>query len=163
MAQPAQGISAYRNRGLLIDTNLLLLFFVGNRDRTRIAKFKRTKKFTEADYDLLLSVLRRFTTIVTTPHILTEVSNLIGQLPDEIKQRQYQDFANVCRSLQEDHRPAIELATRDHFPMFGLTDSGIIEDARGRYLVLTEDLPLYSYLLGVGVDAVNFNHLRTLT
>jgi hypothetical protein len=35
-------MNAYRNKGLLIDTNLLLLFFVGLHNRKGIQRFKRT-------------------------------------------------------------------------------------------------------------------------
>ena len=35
------------NRTLLLDTNVLLLLFVGLWDRSRIQNFKRTEQFTE--------------------------------------------------------------------------------------------------------------------
>ncbi len=68
-------IYKYSNKGLLIDTNILLLYFVGSFDRQHIEKFKRTSQFTIKDFDYLVILLDRFDTLVTTPNILTEVNN----------------------------------------------------------------------------------------
>jgi len=117
--------------------------------------------FTESDFDLLQGIVRRFDLLVTTPNILTEVSNLLGQLPDNLH-AQY--FATFARSLQEGvneyYIPSGQLALQDHFPRLGLTDTGITEQARNGNLVLTVDLPLYNRLCELDVDAINFNHFR---
>ena len=64
--------------GLLVDTNLLVLIAVGGVNRNRIETFKRTSRYTKADYDYLLRVLGTFKTPYTVPHVLAEVSNLTG-------------------------------------------------------------------------------------
>jgi hypothetical protein len=156
-----QLIGAYRERGILVDSGLLLLLFVGLCDRGRIQTFKRTKMFTESDFDLLQGIVRQFDMLVTTPNILTEVSNLLGQLSDNLHARYY---ANFARSLQERvdeyYIPSRQLALLEHFPRLGLTDTGIIEQARNGHLVLTVDLPLYNHLCELGVHAINFNYVR---
>jgi hypothetical protein len=43
--------------GLLVDTNLLVLFAVGTVNRNRIETFKRTSQYTKGDFDLLVRVL----------------------------------------------------------------------------------------------------------
>ena len=48
----------------------------------------------------------------------------------------------------------------EKFTKYGLTDSGIISLAQGKYLVLTDDFTLANYLQSIGVDAVNFNNIR---
>jgi hypothetical protein len=45
--------------GLLIDTNLLVLFIVGNVNRNRIETFKRTSKYNKEGFDLLFGVISR--------------------------------------------------------------------------------------------------------
>jgi uncharacterized protein YaiI (UPF0178 family) len=50
----------------------------------------------------------------------------------------------------------------DLFARFGLTDAAIANAAQRPMLVLTDDLPLYQTLVHQGVDAINFNHIRTL-
>jgi hypothetical protein len=74
-------IAKYRTRGVLIDTNLLILYFVGEFSPERISGMTRTKKFTIRDYLLLKTFLDRFAVKITTPNILTEISNLSGNIP----------------------------------------------------------------------------------
>ena len=77
--------SNYRNKGILIDSNLLLLYFIGKYNKTLIQRFKRTQKYVTEDYELLTAVIKDFTKIITTPNILTEVSNLSGNLENKFK------------------------------------------------------------------------------
>jgi hypothetical protein len=153
--------SLYRNKGLLIDSNLLLLFFVGLHDRTWIEKFKRTAQFTVEDFELLVAFINRFKELGTTPSILTEVSNLLGQLPERLKCSFRVHFAQGLKNLAEQYTPSRELGNARAFPRFGLTDTAILLAAKGKYLVLTDDFPLAQYLESQKVDAINFNHLRT--
>ena len=75
-----------KSRILLLDTNLLLLLFIGAKDPKLIAKARTLKAFEESDYDLLEAIIRlNFTSLVTTPHIMTEVSNLLGKEREDIK------------------------------------------------------------------------------
>jgi len=78
-------LESYRKKGILVDTNILLLYFVGSVNPKRISQFKRTNQFNVDDFELLIQILGYFQKIVTTPNILTEVSNLIGQLTDPEK------------------------------------------------------------------------------
>ncbi len=150
----------YRNKGILIDTNLLLLYFVGSYDPQRIEKYKRTKnrKYFLEDFQRLVKLISYFETIVTTPNILTEVSNLTSQLPDAY----FQVFCESMTTFEETYMPSRDVCKLHHFNHFRLTDSGIIDLAPEKHLVLTDDLELYGYLAGNGVDAVNFNHIRVL-
>lgn len=63
---------------LLIDTNVLMLLLIGRWDRASIPTFRRTATFTVTDFDLLEGALPRYARVVTTPAVLAEVSNLLG-------------------------------------------------------------------------------------
>jgi hypothetical protein len=152
---------ALRTEGLLIDSNLLLLLFVGLYDRSRIEKFKRTAQFTVKDFKLLVGFIKRFKDVVTTPSILTEVSNLLGQLPDNMRYYFWQHFAYGLKNLHEHYTASRELGDEEAFPKLGLTDTAILHAANGKYLVLTDDFRLTQYLLSQNIDVINFNHLRT--
>jgi len=152
--------TAYRWEGLLIDSNLLLLLFVGLRDRNRIQKFKRTAQFTISDFERLAAFIGRFKEVVTTPSILTEVSNLLGQLPDSSKYSFYQHFADALSDLHEHYTPSQQLGNEKAFPKFGLTDTAVLRAASGKYLVLTDDFRLTQYLLSQNITVINFNQLR---
>lgn len=154
-------LARYKSKGLLVDSNLLLLLLVGLLDPNRIERFKRTQAFDVDAFELLKRIVELFATVVTTPNVLTEVSNLLGQLPEAAREDSSRLLAELAGRTDEQYRPSRDLVGRHHFAKFGLTDSSVIESCRGRYLVLTVDLPLFHYLINTGVDAINFNHLRS--
>ncbi len=153
-------IARYRSAGVLVDTNLLLLYFIGAHDTADIARFKRTMQFTIADYQLLIRVLGEFRRIITTPHIITEVSNLAGQLTGRTRDGFFARLAAGLSSIDESHTQATTLAGETTFIRFGVTDTAIFHEARGHFLVLTDDFRLSQYLESQKVDVLNFNHLR---
>jgi hypothetical protein len=48
-----QLINRHSVSGILVDTNLLLLYLIGRTNRHRISRFKRTQAYTIEDFDLL--------------------------------------------------------------------------------------------------------------
>ena len=94
-------VPRYKSRGLLIDTNILLLFFVGLYDRSWVERFKRTRRYTAQDFDLLMEIVLRFDRIITTPHILSEVSNLSGQWAEPERGKYFEHFAQRITNLSE--------------------------------------------------------------
>lgn len=152
----------YRKKGILIDTNLLLLYFVGRYDPNRISRFKRTMIFNIEDFYTLSEIFKFFAKVVTTLNILTEVSNLSNQLPGEIKSSYFSLFAKHLIRLEENYITSIKVSSLKHFKSFGLTDSGIIDLVKDKYLVLTDDLRLTAYLRNAGIDVINFNNIRAL-
>ncbi|HEY9648142.1 MAG TPA: PIN domain-containing protein [Chroococcidiopsis sp.] len=153
--------SQYRSKGILIDTNILLLYFVGSINRERISKFKRTAQFRPEDYDTLLGIMSFFPKRVTTPNILTEVNSLSNQLSEPERSQCLAFFSKSISLLDENYLSSNTVSQRAEFTRFGLTDCGIVELARNQYLVLTDDFKLATHLQIQGVDAVNFNHIRS--
>ena len=111
---------------------------------------------------MLLTYMSQFRQFVTTPNILTEVSNLLekdvyqhgpvlGILPGLIK-----DFAEL-------HEPSYPVMTVQNtvFVKFGLSDTVSCKLAEQDYVILTDDLNLCHYLLNKGLSALNFNNLRS--
>lgn len=153
-------LERYKQKGILIDTNILLLWFVGTANRARISKFNRTEKFTLEDYDLLLRIILFFNKLVTTPHILTEVNSLINQIGEPERSQCLSIFADIINHRLTESKIESATATKlENFTKFGLTDCGIIVLAKD-YLVLTDDFRLANYLQTVGIDVINFNHIR---
>ena len=157
-------LGRYRNAGVLVDTNLLLLYFVGFYDKELIERWSRTAdRFVSVDFDTLYILLEDFSRLVVTPHILTEVSNLLGNLADPAKTGCYKLLARAMRlTMYEKYTLGVDLSDSPMFGLFGITDASILDAAVGSYLVLTDDLPLYSYLQGNGVEVLNFNEVRGL-
>jgi rRNA-processing protein FCF1 len=156
-------ISRYRSAGVLVDSNLLLLLYVGGYDRELVATFRRTRdRFRPSDFDALRSALGDFEAIVTTPHILTEVSNLMGQLTGPARDECFDRFAKSIPVLNEHRPPSAHLVSDAAFVTLGITDTSILEIAARRYLVFTDDFPLYNRLTSRGIDTLNYNHIRPL-
>ncbi len=157
-----QILARNRTKGALIDTNLLLLLFVGSIRRELIPNFKRVSKFAVEDFDTIVNVVGYFGKILTTPNILTEVSNLAGQLSGTDRNDCFESFASTLTLLKEEYVPSEDVVPTEHFRKFGITDAGIIHFARGKYLVVTDDFPLYHLLSSSGGDALNFYHLAPM-
>jgi sorbitol-specific phosphotransferase system component IIC len=155
-------LNSYQAKGALVDANLLLVYFVGSYDLTQIAKFKRTRAYTEEDFYLLASILSFFSKVVTTPNVLTEVNSLSNHLPESIKPSYYSEFARRVDTLEEHFIDSRHIAHSGHFARFGLTDAGIVELVRGKYLVITDDLRFASYCQNTGIDVINFNNIRAM-
>ena len=155
-------IVRYRPKGILLDTNLLLLLFVGLADSSSIGDFRRIQNhgFTEKEYLLLANIVGAFSKIVTTPHILTETSNFILQHKGQARPAVMETFRKSVESFKERRPESKTLVQSGAFRDFGLTDSAILDLPPKRYLVLSVDLELVVALKKKGVDAINFNHLR---
>ena len=160
MSEMDRLIQRYKQAGILVDTNILLLYFIGAYDQDLIPKFKRTRQFTVEDHAILISLLGLFDKIVTTPNILTEVSNLSGQLGEPKKSEYFKKFSSGISLLEEEYVASKDVADMQEFVRFGLTDTGIVHLTRGKYLVLTDDLQLSQYLQSAEVDVINFNNIR---
>ena len=155
-------IESHRRSGILIDTNILLLLFLGAVDPSHIPTFKRTRQFVVEDYTTLTLILASFEKVITTPHILTEVSNLSAQLGDPLKTTYFRFFSEAIGYLQEEQIPSASVAADYVFIRFGLTDAALYTLSMDGYLVLTDDFRLSQYLQSREIAVINFNHIRTL-
>ena len=155
-------LSCFRGRDVLIDTNILLMYIVGTLDPRLIPMFKRTKMFTVDDYTILCRFLHPFRSIVTAPNILTEVSNLAGQMAEPRRTQVFQIFSQAVKVIPEQYVQSTMAVENSVFVRLGLTDMVIAKIAEGAVLVLTDDFKLSQHLERSGLAVVNFNHVRTL-
>ena len=149
-----------RPAGLLIDTNLLVLFIIGSVNLDRIENFKRTRQYSKSDYQLLLRVLDNFQPLYTLAHVMAEVSNLTDLTGRERLQGRHM-LKEMLTILREPEVASIQAAQSGLYESLGLVDAAISELAREyRCAVLTDDLDLYLALTRENVVALNFTHLR---
>jgi hypothetical protein len=154
-------IDRFRSRGLLIDTNLLLLYVVGQYDDSIIQRgaFNRLAAYSLEDYSLLRGLMLLFSKFVTTPHVLAEVSNWIGNLQSVWETECLSRFADILAGFTELQVKSFEVALDPRFAYLGLTDTAISRVA-SEYLVLTDDGRFAFHLGEMGLDALNINHIR---
>ncbi|MBD2757838.1 PIN domain-containing protein [Spirosoma validum] len=152
-----------QKKGLLLDSNILTVYLVGLYDVKRITEFKRTKGFyTTDDFYLLQKFVDLFDNrLITTPHILAEVSNLL-----EGTRYQYGPLLNTLAAYmavaQEVYLPSQGAVQQQPqlFTRFGLSDIIAGELVKQDYLLLTDDLDFSAYLRNRGMPVINFNNLR---
>jgi hypothetical protein len=154
-----QMVSKHRTNGLLLDTNLLLLWVIGSYDRRRIENFKRTAAYTRDDFQKLGWLILQFKQLWTTPNILTEVNNLGRQLPSNEWKGFASAFSSLSLVMKEKFVPASVAVKSQRFAELGLADTVTLE-IETNCLLLSDDFKLCLYAQKNGVDAVNFNHLR---
>lgn len=156
----------YGSSGILVDTNLLLLLLVGTVDERSIGG-KRTERYSVDQFHFLSDYLKGFQRLITTPHILTEVSNLGGSIfsgkrrkafflllamPGLFRVEAADDFIIEQQPKRQEVRPI-------HLARLGLTDAVIAKLCEQRILLISDDFDLVGLVCGVGGEAVNFTHL----
>ena len=154
-------VEKYRIKGVMFDTNLLLLLVVGIYRQDRIKTFKRTAKYTLSDFRLVVTIFDRFDRRVTTPNILTETDNLARQLPREEHRNVADVMALLVDRLFEQYEPSVQAIHDKWFPSLGLADCVTASSAQD-LLVVTDDFRLYNVLASLKRAAININHFRTL-
>lgn len=163
---PAAKIVRHRRTGLLVDTNLLLLYFIGNYDYATgyhlVNESRCTRgRYGSEDFEVLDALLKNFHTRITTPHILAEVSNLINTLPAGASQFCIELLRNTIPALQERNVSANDLVKDDEFLVFGVADMSIVKVvASNPCLTLTDDFKLSGYMRDNGMDALNFHEIK---
>lgn len=113
-------------KGLLIDTNLLLVMIVGGLEEGRyIEKSKRLGDFCVEDYHQLWLLVEAYSDVWITPYIAAEVSNLIN-LHGQARVRVFELARKIFSLFKQVETWISEDCEGDLFLKFGLTDNSII-------------------------------------
>jgi hypothetical protein len=154
-------------REILLDSNLLLVLLAGRFDSRLFGTFKRISGYSLEDYELLERLVKKFSVLFTTPHILTEVSNLANSLTEQWREDWLRNMAvflscQNCKPLiDECWTPAKHLVLSLEFLAFGLTDASLAQLSCNA-LIITDDFRLSGYLRRKGLPILNFRDLRNL-
>jgi hypothetical protein len=151
--------AAYSGWPVILDSNLLLLRWCGTLDIWLLKTFKRLQGFEISDVQALEEILSTLGVVKTTPHVLTEVSNLANALPSWKKLAWTNHFTEQICLLEEQWEPATEVLQDRSLGVFGLTDAAIGQLAR-THVILSVDWPLCNHLTARGMAAINFHSLR---
>lgn len=154
-------VRKHKGKPVFIDTNLLVLYLVGLVNPKRIESFKRTSAYLKEDFELLQAVISNFSQIVSTAHVLAELSNL-AELEGKEQTRIREEFRRLVTMIEEQHDPSRTLVSHPLFARLGLTDAAIATVGERGILVITADLDLHVALEQRGAEAINFNHVRAL-
>lgn len=151
----------HHSNGVIIDTNIMLVYIVGHYDINYISQFERTKDYCADDYKNMDYVLSHFGKKVITTHILAELSNLSKQAWKDKKLDYFNVFGKLLEKTNEHCINKDILLNLPLLPKLGVTDLGIIEAAKEfGCLIFTDDFPMSGYASKQGIDVLNFNHIR---
>jgi rRNA-processing protein FCF1 len=150
------------SRGVLIDTNLLVLLIVGSVNRDRIPRFKRTSSYTSEDWDLLTGILELLPLRCSIAHVLAEVSSLTDLKWPELEFAR-EILHNAIALLQELPIASADACKLGYYRRLGLTDAAIGAAAKqSGCSVLTNDAALYAALSAEGTSVLKFDDLRAM-
>lgn len=150
----------YRTKGVIVDTNILLLYLVGSYDERLVGRFKKTQAYDVDDYVVVRNMLAFFEKVIVLPNILTEVCNHLNQLDEKRRTRLLASLPVHFSLWEEEHIPSIVASRWKYFSAFGLTDSAIALLASREHLVVTDDGRFSALLQSLHIDVVNINHIR---
>ena len=147
--------------GYFIDSNLLVLLVAGRVSRTLIRKHKRLTEYTEADYDMLLGLVRPAKKVFVTPNTLTETSNLLTYHSEPERSHLMESLHILILNSLEVIVASVDASANAAFNRLGLTDAALLGVVSTETPLLTSDINLYltasSLMPG---SAVNFSQLR---
>ena len=144
----------------MLDANLLLLYLVGAVHPLGIGR-KRLTEYDPSDLILLHKHIGRKPRHVTTPNILTEVSNLLGSGAQQLVPNGASALRDFARDVEETYVPSCEAVFHSAYLKLGLSDCVIMELAKRETKIISADWALCGLLESAGLKVENFNHART--
>jgi hypothetical protein len=138
----------------------LLLFFLAMQvDLGILRSFKRVSNFRSSDLQPLKDLVGAFSALITTPHVLTEVSNFIDQAPPQWRPQLIDALRSFIIEQEEHFEESSRLVELPEFAHLALADTALLSLSRS-VSVATLDYELYGRILAVGGRAIHFDHVR---
>ena len=115
--------------------------------------------FTQGDVVLLARVIDQYNGFATTPHILTEASNLANSLSSSAKVEWFRLLADFTLDTVERFTNARTLSRFPEFARFCIVDAALFELSES-YQILTMDTRLSGYISSLNKPRLNFLNKR---
>jgi predicted nucleic acid-binding protein len=144
---------------VILDTNLLVLLMVGRTDRSYVEAHRRTQDYDAGDLDIVELLISAYDGIATTPHILTEASNLLRQIRNPARDLIQQTLRTFILAVAEHPITSESGCLHAAYIALGLTDAVVLAACETAGLddraieLLTADEPLYNRALSLGLPA----------
>lgn len=152
----------HSNDGVILDTNIFLLFLIGNFDKSFIKDFKRTMKYDPEEFEWLNVYVSYFSTIYITPQILAETWNFVEKITEPKFSLFLESTLNIVDVIEEKYINKSRVVNNQSFSYVGVTDTSIIEAAiELNLLVITDDFRSFTYYSEHDVSVINLNQFKT--
>lgn len=144
---------------VVLDTNQLLLFLVGNHTRDWM-NWKHLQDY-DADDLRWLNKEVKGATHCTLPNILTEAAYFLGSGSQYTLKGGWELLARYAQTSSEVYKPSHDVVADPTYARLGLTDAAIGMLAKDKVTVITVDFELANRLVLDGLDAINPRHFKT--
>ena len=143
-------------RDVIIDTNIFILFLVGQINENRIKNYTRNSLYTKEDYYFLLNVLSDYDRIITSPNILTEVDNILNRIGGEDKYKYLVLVKTMYKQTIEKYIKTEMITQNWYFDSLGITDSSILMMAKDCELLISGDRSLCDHAKSLNIKTFDF-------
>lgn len=145
-------------KAVLLDSNLLVLYVVGAASPDYIRRESRLSAYHahgHAAFGALSEMIATASSLLVTPNILTEVSNLLGRRSGdrEADTAVIDAFRHVIHGAKERVAPSTAAMRRDEFGRLGLADAATLHVLDRASILLTDDRPLWLAAWKAGYEA----------
>ncbi|MCL2064122.1 MAG: hypothetical protein FWG98_07080 [Candidatus Cloacimonetes bacterium] len=147
-------------RDVIIDTNIFILYLVGQINKNRIKDYSRDQSYSEEDYFYLLNLLSKYDRLITSPNILTEVDNILNRISGEDKNKYLSIVKKTYQQTIEKFMETNLVSQNWYFDILGLTDSVIIMMAKKSDLLISGDSKLCDYAKALGINIFDFKEYQ---
>lgn len=145
---------------LLLDTNVLVLWIAGSLQPNLIGQHRRLRDYDEDDFAIVDALARQSQNHISTPHILTETSNLLGAGPQQMVVGGGEALTDYIGALDEIFTPAQTIAAQPEMLALGLADAAVYHLGMSDTQIVSMDFHLCNRLMQKGVSAINPRHFR---
>ncbi len=141
------------NRTAVIDTNLILLVMFAANNRNP-ANDTRLSRYSGIDLKTIQNLISNFKSLIVTPNILTETSNLLKGFYE------HQWLREFISQIAETYIPSNVVVEEQFFNILGLSDASFFGDEFSGCYIVTDDQPLSNYLASRGRPCIYYSDYR---
>lgn len=151
---------------IFVDSNAFVVLIIGLMDVNILSSHKRTSIYEAEDFDNLMSYIESLDSIITTPHVLAEVDNLLNDFSGHQKHPYIKAITNLIKTSTERHVSSLDVVSNHHFYELGLSDAIILYLKDEYHLLITADSKLSDHAKSLGImvlDLVEYRNSRLKT
>ncbi|HEY8579243.1 MAG TPA: hypothetical protein VIL72_05105, partial [Beijerinckiaceae bacterium] len=141
-----------RTRFLILDTNVFLLFVVGQADERQLKSHRRLSIFMDGDYELLLALMARADELLLLPNIVTEASNLLGAARDPAGARILATLRRIVDRAREVYVESRAAMSRTEFRYLDLTDCALLLSDIAEVTIVSTDARFCHAARAIGLN-----------
>lgn len=140
---------------IVLDTNVFVLYILGQLGLSLIEQHPRISEFTEEDYHFVKDAIDECNTIVTAPNIITEVDNLINRTFHTYQHKYHLYLQNILNVSIEKLYYSQEVMSYPYFEQLGFTDAILLRMAKNSTYLISADSQLCDYALSLGIHTID--------